>query len=390
MSTPPGIEQTIQFENKKEYELDNNYIIHFSYNEELLFIEVKEMEDKNTLPQKEYNIFLNLEQLKVIDNYFLQFMSLNEVMDSFDELIKMKCLYIIKEEKNIKIKIINPILKKKEIYINMPMIEKDVKNQIDSILLYIKSLNNTINKMKTEYDNKIKLLEEKIKQNENKIEKLENRINENVTNKGNSYPKLKSVQNKNKEIFINNNDIDSKIIENIQDISFINEKLENNFNGKINYNLIYRATRDGPKTNDFNKNCNGKNNQLIILKTTKGFIFGGFTERGFQNTNEGKIKDDSVFLFSLNNKKIYDIKKGSYAMYEYAEKKFGIFFGKSDGNNPIFLGSQNCDMLLNKNYTCQKNNEEYSFTFDYELNGGEKKFQLEEIEVFQITNFKGE
>jgi hypothetical protein len=41
-------------------------------------------------------------------------------------------------------------------------------------------------------------------------------------------------------------------------------------------------------------------------------------------------------------------------------------------------------MLLYKCYTCPKSNEEYDFMYDYELNGGEKKFNLEEIEVFQI------
>ena len=42
-------------------------------------------------------------------------------------------------------------------------------------------------------------------------------------------------------------------------------------------------------------------------------------------------------------------------------------------------------MLSNESYTCQKNNEEFKFIFDYELNAGEKDFQLQEIEVFQIT-----
>lgn len=375
MSTPPCIQETIKFEKSEEYEIDNEFKLKISCNEELLYIEIEETEKKTIFPKKEYSIYLNLDQLKKIDNFFLQYISLNEIMDSFEELIKMKNLFIIKEEKNIKIRIINPILKKKEIYINIPIIEKDFKIQIDSILSYI-------NSMKTEYDNKIYLLEEKIKQNENRIEKLENKINE--TDKGNINQKLRAIpKNEKKENAIN--DIDSKIIEKSEEISFINEKIQKNFNTDINYDLIYRATRDGSKTDNFNEKCKGKSNQLIILKTTKGLIFGGYTERGFQNTKEGKIKDDSVFLFSLDNKKIYDIKKGSYAMYEYSEKKFGIFFGKCDGNNPIFLGSQNCDMLLNKSHTCSKNNEEYKFMFDYELNGGEKKFQLQEIEVFQIN-----
>lgn len=152
MSTPPCIQETIKFEKSEEYEVDNEFKLKISCNEELLFIEIEETGKKTIFPKKEYTIFLNLEQLKKIDNYFLQFISLMEIMDSFEELIKMKNLFIIKEEKNIKIRIINPILKKKEIYINIPIIEKDLKIQIDSILSYI-------NSMKTEYDNKINLLE---------------------------------------------------------------------------------------------------------------------------------------------------------------------------------------------------------------------------------------
>ena len=83
--------------------------------------------------------------------------------------------------------------------------------------------------------------------------------------------------------------IDSNIVKKNEKFSIVNEKLESYFNGKIEYNLIYRATRDGPTTDDFNKNCNGKNNQLIVLKTKKGLIFGGFTARGFQNSDEKKL-----------------------------------------------------------------------------------------------------
>jgi len=180
------------------------------------------------------------------------------------------------------------------------------------------------------------------------------------------------------------NEIDSKIILKINDINFLNERLKQNFND-FEYNLIYRATRDGPKIDEFNKKCNGKNNQLIILRTTKGLIFGGFTGRGFQNTEKRKIKDDSVFLFSLDNKKIYNIKKDSYAIYEDSSCHYGIFFGKGDGNNPIYLGWKNCDMLLNNSSCSNKENEEFNFSKDYELNGGEQFFNLQEIEVFQIN-----
>jgi len=377
MSTPPCIKETIKFEEKKEYEVDNDYLLKISYNQELMLIEI---EEKILFPKKERNMYINLEELKKIDNYFCQFESLSEVCDSFEELIKMKNLSILKDEGNIKIKIINPVLKKKEIYINILNKEREINKEIDSIISYISVLNDNMTNMKNEYDNKIKALEDKIAEHENIIESLKDKL----SLKENNNLKLKSAPKKTPAAVTPGSEIDSKIIKNNEEFCFVNERLENNFNGNIKYNLIYRATRDGSKTEDFNKNVNGKNNQLIILKTTKGIIFGGYTQRGFQNSNEGKIKDDSVFLFSLYNKKIYNIKKGSYAIYEHTNGKYGVFFGKCDGNNPIFVGGSNCDMLLYKCYTCPKTNEEYNFMYDYELNGGEKKFNLEEIEVFQI------
>ena len=42
-------------------------------------------------------------------------------------------------------------------------------------------------------------------------------------------------------------------------------------------------------------------------------------------------------------------------------------------------------MLLNDSYTCNKSIEEFQFSKDYELNGGERNFKLQEIEVFQIN-----
>jgi hypothetical protein len=160
-----------------------------------------------------------------------------------------------------------------------------------------------MNNMKNEYDNKIKILEEKIAEQENTIKSIQDKLNI----KESSNQKLKSTPKK--ALITPKNEIDSKIIKNIEEFYFVNERLENNFNGNIKYDLIYRATRDGSKTEDFNKNCNGKNNQLIILKTTKGIIFGGYTERGFQNSKEGKIKDDSVFYFLYIIRKYIILKK---------------------------------------------------------------------------------
>ena len=249
MSTPPGIKETIKFEENKEYEVDNEFKLKISYNKELMLIEI---EEKILFPKKERNMYINLEELKKIDNYFCQFESLSEVCDSFEELIKMKNLFIIKDEENLKIKIINPVLKKKEIYINILSKEREIHKEIDSIISYISVLNDNMTNMKNEYDNKIKILKEKIAEHENTIKSIKDKLSV----KENNNQKLKSTPKQ--ALITPKNEIDSKIIKNYEEFYFVNERLENNFNGNIKYNLIYRATRDGSKTEDFNKNCNGK------------------------------------------------------------------------------------------------------------------------------------
>ena len=42
-------------------------------------------------------------------------------------------------------------------------------------------------------------------------------------------------------------------------------------------------------------------------------------------------------------------------------------------------------MLLNTSNCCKKSNLEFNFSKDYELNGGEENFKLQEIEVFQVN-----
>ena len=72
-------------------------------------------------------------------------------------------------------------------------------------------------------------------------------------------------------------------------------------------NLLYRATRDG-EIETFHQKCDNKNDELVIIKTKKGIIFGGYTEKGFKNTGD-YIKDENAFVFSYSNEKIYDNKK---------------------------------------------------------------------------------
>ena len=144
----------IKYDKTETFEIEKNYTLKISYNEKIIFFEIDE---KDKFPKKDYNIFLNLEELGNINRYFYQFESLKEVYDTLKKLIEQNSLSIIKEDKLMKIKIKNPI-NDKVIHINVPLKEKDLKNEFESIISYISSLNNRI----TELEIKVNKLEEYI------------------------------------------------------------------------------------------------------------------------------------------------------------------------------------------------------------------------------------
>ena len=149
-------------------------------------------------------------------------------------------------------------------------------------------------------------------------------------------------------------------------------------NKKIKYKLLYRGTRDGMNASSFHQKCNSIPQTVSIVQTTKGYKFGGYAEKTWENHNGIWIKDDKSFVFSIDHMKIYNHVQGKDAIYHCDENgptfKYCIYLKKDFSNN--------------QNYTYDKNaaNEYFSgFNRDYELNDGEQYFSLTEIEVFQVV-----
>lgn len=95
-----------------------------------------------------------------------------------------------------------------------------------------------------------------------------------------------------------------------------------------------------------------------------------------------KKKDNNAFCFKLNNKKIYNIKKDQYAICCRTNNGPSFWDGKS---NYAFIWCEEEFFTSKNNHTCRV--EESSFDNiekNYEINNGEKNFQISEIEVFQI------
>ena len=71
-------------------------------------------------------------------------------------------------------------------------------------------------------------------------------------------------------------------------------------------------SENGTDSKDFHKYCDNKGSTLILVKTTKNKIFGGFTPLNWDNSSYTKIDESNqTFIFSLNLMKKYNmIKKG--------------------------------------------------------------------------------
>ena len=189
--------------------------------------------------------------------------------------------------------------------------------------------------------------------------------------------KLNNKLNKNKFSKFN-----SKIICEPKDLDLIarglvKNKLQKLKDLKIGYKLIYRATEDGPTAKNFHESCDNAAKTLTVIKTLKGWIFGGYTEvkwEMYDNRCEKK-NDYNSFVFSLNLKKLYFPKKNSYSIY--CDKKKGpTFIGMFCVNEKIL------DMKSEINpfgLQCYVNEDE-----DYEINGGSREFEIEELEVFEV------
>ena len=165
----------------------------------------------------------------------------------------------------------------------------------------------------------------------------------------------------------------SDIITNINELDVINKRLLRQ-NKRTVYTLIYKATRDGDKAEIFHTMCDSYNHTVVLIKTLKGRRFGGYTYEKWEGEDVNKV-DNRSFLFSIDKQKVYNVIRNEEAIGCYKL------------NGPDFCGWQiviQDNFLTNKQ--CYTGEKEMNFRTDedYELNGGEKYFGVQELEVFQV------
>ena len=206
-------------------------------------------------------------------------------------------------------------------------------------------------------------------------EKANNQENMNMNNNMNSQINNDSNDNMNENEENNNNEeIEEKgeIIHNMKELELITNKI-NREQKKMTINLLYKASVDGDKSSIFHEKCDQAQSTIVLVETDKGKRFGGFTKQSWAGNCEDK-NDPDAFIFSLDKMETYDNIPGDEAIGCYP--KFG----------PIFLGCQIkiFDNALTKGGTTFEKELNFNTKEDYELTGGERVFQIKDIEVYEV------
>ena len=227
-----------------------------------------------------------------------------------------------------------------------------------------------LEKLKLEYEHEIKVLREE-KRNSNF-----SNINRNLNKKNNMRSSKKSSGMESKQITFEDKPeqiiVKGDIIQNAEEIEMITRKI-NKVNRKLTLNLLYKATADSDKASAFHSKCDDAKSSIVLVETDKGKRFGGYTACSWSGDCVEK-KDEDAFIFSLDKMKIYNIIPGEDAVGCYP--KFG----------PVFLGCQIriYDKAFSKGGTTFEKGLNYNTEEDYELTGGDRAFNIKEIEVYDV------
>ncbi|KAJ5079697.1 hypothetical protein M0811_04007 [Anaeramoeba ignava] len=178
---------------------------------------------------------------------------------------------------------------------------------------------------------------------------------------------------------------DSEIITEEEYVKKLQEWInDNDFFSKMKKG--FSAKIDGFNSKKWHSICDDKGKTLVIIKTKQNFIFGGFTQVGF-NGNTEYINDSNAFIFSLRNDKgdripaKFTYKQGGAI---YSNLNSGPTFG--DGSNDFWLSSNlqpgysNFGRSYNlPNGITYNTNESYSY-----LTGSFDKWVVDEVESYFI------
>lgn len=329
--------------------------------------------EENEPCKGEYVGDYTFEELKEVNKVFYDFENLEDALEQMDESITKNLCGVIDDCEMFEVVIYIDYKHKKA---KVPLLlEWNGECKLHSGLHNpdkISKIENENERIRIEQEQLRRAIEAALSQNISRKEIKYNEINHYSSNdeikiepKGKTT--LRSAKPQNPPQFDSN-------IASLEELDFITQNIRK-YGNNIKYNLLYRGSRDGDSAQTFHNFCDRAKCSLTLIKATNGTRFGGYTTKGWNGEYENK-QDPDAFVFSLDKKQIYGIIPNKDAIGAYPD------FG------PIFFG---CQIRIFDNYfkdggSTYKANRNYQTNEDFELSGGQQKFDISELEVF-VVNF---
>ena len=183
---------------------------------------------------------------------------------------------------------------------------------------------------------------------------------------------------------INFNSICNKTISDKGNLSLLLNQSEQNIllystgfdNNKYNLQLIYKSTINGDNIHNFHKSCDNRKNIFIMILTLDNTKLGFYSSVGLSSDNRN-IYDDNAFLFKLGKSEMdcFHIKNGEIALYGYDD--YVLYLG---GDQLIIR-----DNFMSRESLCGMKMKNYRINTNYQLNNGNQKFIIKELEIYIIS-----
>jgi len=335
--------------NNKEinFEIKSNkgkmFYINLLNQEEYLIITAYYISNKNRV---EYESKFDISYIKKV-KLFILYDTINECLEEINSGINTGKSYLV-EEKNY----INIFIPLNNIKFNEINFKVDLKENIN--IVNDKEINELKNVIKEQNNDIINL--------KNKVNQLEILVNDLLIFKKDIVGKITFK-------------INSKIVDSYFNIILIKNWI-NNINNEsskiIKAKILYKLSKDGDSIDTFHQKCDNNSPTLLLVETTNGRKFGGYTTCVW-SVNKGGKKDGKTFLFSLDEKKLYKKKKEHENERDiYCRKDAGPTFG---GNDLYFYQTLKKGYSASPYYFLDKNDLAKNIKDD---------FDIKEIEIFKI------
>jgi hypothetical protein len=149
--------------------------------------------------------------------------------------------------------------------------------------------------------------------------------------------------------------------------------------------MLYQGSRNGFKSSEFHRRCDGRRHIITIIKSTDGDIFGGYTPLAF-SSNDGWQTDTSLqtFLFTVKNPHKISLRK-------FMIQKSGV---KAIYCSPdrFAFGAEHSLRVWDNNNGRSDNHVHFGSSFEngtginpQNLLNGSEKFTVQEIAVFAVV-----